>query len=365
MNAIKCLERELQVAALGAVVLLSACQAHGFAPQPNAGLQSNAAQAQMAFQQPRGLVAGQRIPPCDGAATTPVVEGTPLPLYTARTRTVGRFSPRGGTAYLYIADENNYQIDIFPAKGRNQPQVGTITDGIYSPYGIWFDRGTNSLYVANQTNNTVTVYPYGSIHPTRTYSQDLNRPLYPMVDRHGELYVSNANTGTVVEYFAGSTKVHHVLQTPGVEADGLAFDKQQNLYVAYRTCPSGAGSIEKFAPGSTHGDVIGMTLSDPQGLVVDSRGNVVVDETGTANNRLTRIDVFPPGSKTAKLVLPMPQGNLPIELVMDCDENSLYVSGLYDVIFGAKYPLRGQNLFVKDQVSAVVQGVTMTNNLEL
>jgi hypothetical protein len=108
-----------------------------------------------------------------------------------------------------------------------------------------------------------------------------------------------------------------------------------------------------------------LALSDPQCVAVDSRGNVVVDETGTANNRLTRIDIFPPGSKTASLVVPMPQGKLPIELVIDCDENSLNVSGLYNTVFGASYPHRGRKLFVKDQVSATVQGVTMTNNLEL
>jgi DNA-binding beta-propeller fold protein YncE len=357
--------RKLQGAALGAAVLLSACQSHGFAPQPDNGWQSTFAPAQMVVQRSRALTAGQRVLPCDGATTTPFAGPRPPSVDTAQPKGVGTFSPRFGTAYLYIADENNYQIDIFPLKGRNQPQVGTITTGIYSPYAIWFDRGTKSLYVANQANNTVTVYPYGSTQPSRTYSRGLDRPLYPMVDRHGELYVSNANNGTVVEYLAGSTKVHQILQTPGIEADGLALDKHENLYVAYRTCPSGAGSIEKFAPGSTQGDVIGMSLSDPQGVAVDSRGNIVVDETGTANNRLTRIDVFPPGSKTASHLVPMPQGNLPIELLLDCDENSLYVSGLYDLVFGAKYPIRGQTLFVKDQVSAIIQGVTTTNNLEL
>jgi sugar lactone lactonase YvrE len=365
MSSISGCNRALQVAALGAVVLLSACHSNALPPQPNAGLQSNIAPPQIAVQRPLGLTAGQRITPCAGVATTPVDVGTPMPFYSERTKNVGAFSPRAGTAYLYIADEYNSQIDIFPVKGRNQPQVGTITSGIAEPYGIWFDRGTQSLYVANQTNNTVTAYPYGSIKPSRTYSQDLDRPLYPIVDPHGRLYVSNANNGTVVEYSAGSTKVHQVLQTPGIEADGMAFDHHGNLYVAYRTCPSGSGSIEKFAPGSNQGHVIGMTLSDPQGVVVDSSGNVVVDETGTANNRLTRVDVFPPGSKTPSLILPMPQGNLPIELVMDCDENTLYVSGLYNVVFGARYPLPGQSLFVKDQVSAVIQGVTTTNNLEL
>jgi len=250
--------------------------------------------------------------------------------------------------------------------GRNQPQVGTITTGVNEPYGLWFDRGTMSLYVANQTNNTVTAYPYGSTQPSLTYSQDLDRPLFPVVDRSGDLYVSNANGGTVVEYLAGSTSAYRVLQTPGVEADGMAFDHQGNLYVAYRMCPSGSGSIEKFAPSSSQGHVIGMTLSDPQGVAVDYHGNIVVDETGTANSRLSQIDVFPPGSKTASVQVQMPQANLPIELVIDCDERYLYVAALYSgAVFGANYPLTNQTLFVKDQVSAIIQGVTISNNLEL
>lgn len=344
--------RAPQVAALVAAVVLSACQSQGFGPQPNAGFQSNLAPA--------------RVLPCVGKTIDPAFAGTPLPFYTALARSAGTFSPHAGTPYLYIADEYNSQIDIFPAIGRNQPQVGTIATGVNLPYGIWFDRGTMSLYVANQGNNTVTAYPYGSTQPTLTYSQDLNRPLFPIVDRSGDLYVSNANDGTVVEYLAGSTSAHQVLQTPGVEADGMAFDHQGNLYVAYRTCPSGAGSIEKFAPGSTQGKVIGMTLSDPQGVAVDYRGNIVVDETGTADNRLDRIDVFAPGSKTASLQVSMPNANLPIELVIDCDEKYLYVAGLYSgAAFGAKYPLAGPTLFVKDQVPATVQGVTISNNLEL
>ena len=351
MNSIISWKRALQAAALGAVVLLSACHSNALPPQSSTGALPNFAPAQSTFQRPRGA---------------PIAEATPLPTNFGLARSVGTFSPSAGKSYLYIADQSSDQIDIFPLHGNNQPQVGTITAGIDYPYGLWFDRGAQELYVANQLGNTVTVYSHGSSQLSRTYSQDLSRPLYPIVDRHGELYVGNAAGGTVVEYLAGSTNVYQVLQTPGVEADGMALDKKGNLYVAYRTCPSGSGSIEKFAPGSTQGSVIGMTLSDPQGVIVDSSGNVVVDETGTANNRLHRIDVFPPGSKNASLEVQMPQGNLPIELVIDCDEKNLYVAGLNSgIVFGAKYPLSGQNLFVKDQVSAIIQGVTMTNNLEL
>jgi DNA-binding beta-propeller fold protein YncE len=346
MNSIEIGKRALQSAALGAVVLLSACHSNALPPQSSTGALPNFAHAQAGFQRPRGA---------------PIAEATPLPTNFGLARTAGTFAPSAGKAYLYIADQSNNQIDIFPLHGNNQPQVGTITAGIDFPYGLWFDRGAQELYVANQIGNTVTVYSHGSTQLARTYSQELNRPLYPIVDRQGELYVGNANGGFVTEYLAGSTNVYQVLQTPGVEVDGLALDKQENLYVAYRGS-DGQGSIEKFAPGSTQGQVIGMALDEPQGVVVVPRGNIVATETGPTN----RIDLFHPGSQTASLEIPMPSGGVATELALDCNEEILYVSSFNNgTAYGVNYPLPGQSLFVKDQVSPVIQGVTIDNNQNL
>ena len=334
MNSIISWKRALQAAALGAVVLLSACHSNALPPQSSTGALPNFAPAQSTFQRPRGA---------------PIAEATPLPTNFGLARSVGTFSPSAGKSYLYIADQSSDQIDIFPLHGNNQPQVGTITAGIDYPYGLWFDRGAKELYVANQLGNTVTVYSHGSSQLSRTYSQDLSRPLYPIVDRHGELYVGNANGGTVVEYLAGSTNVYQVLQTPGTEVDGMALDKHENLYVAYRT--SCQGSIE--------GQVLGMSLDEPQGVVVVPRGKIIATETGPTN----RIDVFAPGSQTAKLEVPMTSGSVATELALDCNEEILYVSGLYSgIVFGINNPLPGQSLFVKDQPTAVIQGVTIDTN---
>jgi len=338
MNFIIRSNRALQTAALGAVVLLSGCQSSASPAQQSTVSQPNIAPAQM---------------------TMHAAGATPTPTYVGLAKKAGSFSPVAGKAYLYMADQSNNQIDIYPVKGQNKPQVGTITAGIEAPYGLWFDRGAQELYATNQGNNSVTVYTYGSTQPSRTYTQDLNRPLYPIVDSHGELYVGNANGGTVVEYLKGTTNVHQVLQTPGVEADGLALDKHENLYVAYRDS-SGRGSIEEFAPGSTQGEILGMTLDEPQGVVVVPRGTVVATETGGTN----RIDVFPAGSMTESLEVPMPSGsNVATELVIDCKDEFLYVSALYSgIVFGSNYPLRGQSMFVKDQVPATIQGATISNN---
>ncbi|HEY1868654.1 MAG TPA: hypothetical protein VGG70_10200, partial [Candidatus Cybelea sp.] len=149
-----------------------------------------------------------------------------------------------------------------------------ITSGVSNPWGLYVDKN-GTLYVANQTGS-VTVYPAGSLYPSATYTQNLDRPLYPIADQYGDLFVGNAGTsGTVVEYLAGSTSTYRVLQTPGTEVDGMDFDQQGNLYVAYRNGFTG-GSVEEFAPGSTQGQILGMTIRQPQGLIVDAEGNIVV-----------------------------------------------------------------------------------------
>lgn len=260
---------------------------------------------------------------------------------------------------IYVAA--NSSVQIFPERGGNSKPLGEITDGIDGAYGLCVD-GNGNLYVANQDNNTVTKYARGSTSATTVYSQGLARPLYPIVDAQDDLFVGNANNGTVVEYLAGSTDSHAVLQTPGYEADGMDFDGQGNLYVAYRTTYS-QGSIEKFAPGSTQGQVIGMALNSPQGVQISSAGTILTVETAGTN----RIDVFPPGYTSPVLELPVQQ--VPTELALRNNEHKLFVSTLYSgTIYVSPYPLLNPNgspnvLHEKLDVtqSGPVQGMALSN----
>ncbi|HEX3457707.1 MAG TPA: hypothetical protein VHR97_07100 [Candidatus Baltobacteraceae bacterium] len=259
---------------------------------------------------------------------------------------------------IYVAA--NSSVLIFPERGRNPEPLGEITDGISGAYGLCVD-GNGNLYVANQSNNTVTKYLRGSTSASVVYSQNLDRPLYPIVDAQGDLFVSNANNGTVVEYLAGSTDAHEVLQTLGREADGMDFDAQGNLYVAYRFY--NGGSIEKFAPGSTQGQVIGMTLNSPQGVQVSSAGTILAVETDGTN----RIDVFPPGYTSPVLEVPVPQ--TPTELALTANEHKILVSTFsMGTIYVSPYPLLNPNgspnvLHEKLDVteSGPVQGIALSN----
>lgn len=291
----------------------------------------------------------------------PLPENTALPAHDAGPKPRGWLSGAAktpGRPLLYVAEEAAGEIVIFPERGKLRSPVGTITTGVDDPWGIYVDvHGT--LYVANQFANTVTVYPAGATIPSLTLSQDLGRPLYPIADQSGNVFVGNAGDGvggTVVEYRPGSTSAYTVLHTPGTEVDGMAFDRQGNLYVTYRT-PGGFGSIDKFAPGSSQGLVLGMPLNQPQGVVVDNRGNVIAAETG----RTSRIDVFPPGRQTPAVTIPL--AVTPSELAMPRGDANVYFASESGTVYGCKYPFpTDPNPYPKDEVYAQTQGVALSKS---
>jgi hypothetical protein len=250
---------------------------------------------------------------------------------------------------IYVADGST--IWIFPERPNAYP-IGEIDNGVNTAYGLCIDaHGT--LYVANDGNNTVTAYPAGSASPSAIYSQDLSRPLYPVVDANGDLFVGNANNGTVVEYQAGSTSAYAVLQTPGSEADGMDFDAQGNLYVAYRG--SNGDSIEKFAPGSSKGESLGMELDQPQGLAVTRNGDILVGETG----RAAVIDLYTPGKITPKLEFSVP--GFPVELALTQRQNALFVSTLGGGVYVTAHLLHDPNFVQEVDGGSSAQGVAISN----
>jgi len=296
------------------------------------------------------------------AAHGPMPQASPLFVPSRRAKLPGWLSPEArqaatGIYYIYVADYDAGEILIYPESGKLQSPIGMISSGISAPWGLYIDQ--DNVYVANSGNNTVTVYTAGSTSPSATYSQDLSRPLYPIVDSRGDLFVSNANNGTVVEYPPGSTTASQVLQTPGNEADGMDFDPQGNLYVAYRNSSSyGVGSIEEFAAGSSQGRSLGMALNQPQGVIVDNNNNILAVETGGTN----RIDVFPPGDKTPSLELHTPNSDTPTQLAIFQNERELYLSAYSGTVYKTHYPLRPRSsLLTKDDAKTLIQGLAITN----
>jgi len=261
-------------------------------------------------------------------------------------------------AVIYVA---NYYLDrkggaVWMYRETTGKKVGRITDQVNAPYGVYVGQN-GTLYVANRFTNAVTAYPRGSRSPSSTWSQDLDSPVNLIVDSKGDLFVSNSGNGTVVEYLSGSTAAHEVLQTAGIDAEGIDFDTQGDLYVVYTTgsC-STCGSIEEFAAGSTHGKDLGMVLDEPEGLIVDNSGNILVVESGA-----NRLDLFPPGATKPSRELSGVTGQFLKELAIDANENELYVSSSSQILRSA-YPFpKNGGLGTWYVLAYYVQGIALSN----
>jgi DNA-binding beta-propeller fold protein YncE len=298
---------------------------------------------------------GQRPPQLQGdAASTPLPDGvishrasSPLARYPKR---------RHGLLYVGATSYTN-AIDIFPLTGPNQQQVGSITNGIDTPWGLSVDSN-KSLYVANAGNHTVTVYPYGSATPSMTYSI-LGAALYALADSARHVFLSGWNRhhlGHVIEFNAGRNRViaHQQL---GSETDGIALDEQGNLYVAYRAAGSyGSASIAEFGPGLKHMRLLGMTIDQPQGLLVDRAGNIIVAESAAG-----RIDVFPPGATTPSVTVTVPGIGHLAELAMQNSESTLWVSSEGGYVYSMPYPLTSSTVPTEyEEISAESDGIAVT-----
>lgn len=258
---------------------------------------------------------------------------------------------------VYVAEQSASAIVIYPEAGGKA--LGEITDGVNGPYGLFVDKN-GTLYVANETGQTVTAYAAGATEPSTTWSEDLKNPHYPIVDGNGDLFVSNQGNGTVVEYRPGSTSAYRVLKTQGTQTDGLAFDPQGNLYVAFRSSDARRkGGIEEYAPSASQGVVLAMKMNEPQGLIVDSSGRIIVVETGNAH----RVNLFLNSTKKrAFLKIPAPAGATLTQVAMEANETELFVSSLDGSIYTIPYPIPASPQWSELlQAQPTVQGLALSN----
>ncbi len=305
--------------------------------------------------------------------TPPQLQGdaasTPLPGGAVSHRTPRPLArhPKRSRGLLYVGATYKNAIDIFPVTKPNQKQIGTIIDGVNGPWGLSVDSN-KSLYVANASvggsadrggADTVTVYPYGSATPSMTYSP-FAAALYALPDLTGHVFVSGWNRqhqGHVIEFNAGS---NHVIahQKLGSETDGMAVDGQGNLYVAYRAGGNfRSSSIAEFSgPDLTKMRLLAMTIDQPQGLLVDHAGNIIVVESAT-----DRIDEFPPGATTPSVTVTVSGiGNL-AELAMQNSETTLWVSSQAGYVYSMPYPLTSSTVPTEyEEISVESNGIAVT-----
>lgn len=204
-------------------------------------------------------------------------------------------APRGWPAgapnrqLIFVADSSSGVL-MYSPKTPNGSPIGSITNGVSAPAGVAVD-GAGSLYVTNEGNNTVTVYPLGSSTPSLTISNGIGGPYGIAVDSTGEVFVSNLNTNDITAYKAGATSPFETINFNNYgQAVGVGVDGSDNIWVA---CDSSNGVFE-IPAGTQNVQNSGITsLGGPIGVSFGKKNITYVSNFANSN-----VTVYNYGSTT-------------------------------------------------------------------
>jgi sugar lactone lactonase YvrE len=221
-----------------------------------------------------------------------------------------------GSGTLYIADTGNGTIREFtngilttiagsPSTGSNDGPG--LTARFNAPQSVAVDGSGNS-YVADSANGTIREISGSGVVTTIGTNTQFSTPVGIASDAAGNVYIADTGNSVIRKLSSGSVSIFAgLLATPG-NLDGPAASAQFNqpaavavdhngvVYVAdtgnntIRTITGGvvitlAGSIWNF--GSADGTGTNALFHAPQGIAVDSSGNIYVADT--ANHAIREI----------------------------------------------------------------------------
>jgi sugar lactone lactonase YvrE len=221
-----------------------------------------------------------------------------------------------GATVLKFALPATATVDVAPTLN-----IGGTNTGLNDPHRTAFDASGN-IYVTNAGVNSVSVFAptaTGNIPPTLTIAganTGLDFPSGIAIDSKGNIYVANSdggtsNNGSITVFAAGATgNAMPIATITGANTglsfpNGLALDSKGNIYVVnedsntvteYAASPTGTMNV---APTTTiSGTNTG--LGAPHALALDTAGNIYVvnGNDGSTGNSVTVYAVGATGNAT-------------------------------------------------------------------
>lgn len=232
---------------------------------------------------------------------------------------------------VYVADQGAQTVYIYPQFGRNQSPVGMITSGLAGVDGLFVDANGN-LYACNFGGGTVTVYHRGKVTPFRTLT-GAGSAIDVVVGLDGSVYVSDwdsGSSGRIVEYAPNQTSPSQTIAVDG-GPEGIALDKNNNLYVAYNDISRGDGEVLEFAPGSTSGTSLGIHVGYVGGATIDSNQNLLL-----VDQNVPAVEVFPPGQTSPSETIT--GFALAFDIALTESDERLWVTQPFTAVNEVRYP---------------------------
>jgi uncharacterized protein (TIGR03437 family) len=225
-----------------------------------------------------------------------------------------------GVNNLYLGDAGTQRVRKVTSDGvittvAGNGQAGYTGDGvpaiasaIYNPWGLAVDAAGN-LYIADRFNHRIRKVTVDGIISTfagngqSVFSGDggpaasasLRFPTDVAVDAAGNVFITDTANGRVRKVTPNG--IIATVATSPTFPDGIALDDVGNLYVTDRggtlrtiglnglsTPLAGNGGFHAFAEGSPASNAF---LASPNGLSVDSAGNLYISDSG--NYRIRRV----------------------------------------------------------------------------
>jgi hypothetical protein len=211
-----------------------------------------------------------------GTAITPLVPvNTGGAITTATFPTTSLSGPSGmainpANSDLYVAQYGGPSITYYTSAGA---YVNTFGTGYTSPDGIVFDAAGNAYIVDTGAGNVYKITTGGI---KTTIVTGLSGPLGIGIDASGNLYVTNTNSNQVKKY-TYNTWVNSLTITTSISTPSdVRVDASGNIYVLNY----GSNNVTKYSSAGVYSGVFASGFNRPYALAISSTGNVYVGDSG-------------------------------------------------------------------------------------
>ena len=245
---------------------------------------------------PEGAGSGEVIVSTNGKQSNPQRMGVAVPIAESLHPVANPAVDDEGNIYATFSGSRGQKTPVAIYRIDMQGNVKPFVQEMMNATGLAFGRD-GSLYVSSRYDGTV--YRVARNGAMSSYAEGMGIATGVAFDREGNLYVGD-RSGTIFKIDRNRQIFVFAMLEPSVSAYHLAFDSKNNLYVTGPTTSS-FDSIYRIDP---HGEVAVFYrgLGRPQGLAFDVQDNLYV--AASLNGRRGIVRITPDGKASLAVAGP-------------------------------------------------------------